>query len=465
MTNYQWIDNPTVSQVAEYNPDILNNCLMHLKYNNIPSNKHIFCFNKGNVNSDGCADLIDAQLSTNRVFSQAGQYSINIPVSGNYDVVLVGAGAGGAWGMDVYAVRSSASGGSGAAFVGNIYIPAGTYSCTVGAGGASAGNGGTGGAGGDTSIGSIISAGGGSAGAYATWGNRRASSGGTMSVNTTINSSTLNSSGNNGTTAYNASSQGGQSLYNGYGQGGSATTTSASKGVDGFLSIKLNLSSYINYKIGGSYPNLLGTTISGENFTLTGLNSDDASSLADGTYNKFLGSDGSSELLKNTIYRQAQSPTARTGDIWINTSQEPFVPLKWNGSAWVSYSKIPLGTFTVSNGTITSYKTFSYNQNGYNLNSRSPLGKPSGKYINIELPASGSTLTAPYTGLISIMLIANAVQFYNTSRGGLFHGIANQNSGACGISIPCQKGDTIKVHYSGYSSLYYFKCFPDEGAV
>lgn len=33
MTNtYEWTDNPTVSGISVYDPDVLNDCLMHLKY-------------------------------------------------------------------------------------------------------------------------------------------------------------------------------------------------------------------------------------------------------------------------------------------------------------------------------------------------------------------------------------------------------------------------------------------------
>ena len=62
--NYIWVDNPTVSQVSTYNPDVLNDCLMHLKYDNIPSNTKLFSFNSGNVDSNGDADLIDASFSS-----------------------------------------------------------------------------------------------------------------------------------------------------------------------------------------------------------------------------------------------------------------------------------------------------------------------------------------------------------------------------------------------------------------
>ena len=33
-TNYNWVDDPTVAGVSAYDPDVLNECLMHLKYNN-----------------------------------------------------------------------------------------------------------------------------------------------------------------------------------------------------------------------------------------------------------------------------------------------------------------------------------------------------------------------------------------------------------------------------------------------
>lgn len=465
MTNqYNWVDNPTEAQVAQYNPDILNECLMHLKYDNIPANNTICCFNKGNTDLNGFADLIDAQLTTNLVFSQPGTYTVNIPESGNYDVVLVGGGAGGAWGFDVYAVRSTASGGSGAAFVGNIYIPAGTYTCTVGNGGADAGNGGYGGAGGTTSINGIISAGGGAYGAYATWGIRQQSVGGTISVNTTVNSATINSNGNNGTTAYNDFSAGGASLYSGLGKGGDAYPTYAVSGNAGYLSIKMSGASYINYKIGGNYAPLKGTLNNGESFVINGLNSDNALYLSNGTYNKFVGADGSGELLKNTVFKQAASPAASVGDVWYNTALEPCSLLKWNGTAWENYEKIPLGSFTVNNGTVTDFRTFSYNQNGHRANMNCPLGKPSVYFKDLVLPASGSSVVAPFNGYVQLAALScNSLQLYNTTRSSFWQAIDNQNGSAASISVPCQKGDNILLYYN-ITTLSWFRCYADEGS-
>ena len=462
---FNWVDNPTVAQVSEYNPDILNECLMHLKYNNIPSNTKIFSFNSGNVDANGNADLIDVQLSTELVYTQPGVYSVTVSESGYYDVVVIGGGAGGAWGMNVYSIRSSSSGGSGAGFAGRIYIPAGTYTCTVGAGGAAAGNGGYGGGGGATSIGNIISAGGGAQGAYATWENRVQSTGGVISVQAETDYSTLNSNGNNGTVTFNSNSAGGASLYNGFGRGGDASCYGASNGANGYLSIKLQGQSYINYKIGGAYPELKGTMPDGEQFTITGLNSDDAVYLSNGTYNKFVGADGSSELLKNDIFIQSLSPSANTGDVWFNTSFEPCSLLKWNGSQWDVYNKIPMCKFTVNNGAISSFQTFPYNQNGYTPTMRSPLGKPSGKYVDLTFPSSGGTVIAPYNGYIQLSSLAcNSMDLCNNTRGNYRNSVSNQNGGISSVTVPCQKGDEIQVYYN-LSSVSWFRCYADEGAI
>ena len=58
MTNtYEWTDNPTVSGVSVYDPDVLNECLMHLKYD-IPSSydskiENCSTKNLSNVTTDG----------------------------------------------------------------------------------------------------------------------------------------------------------------------------------------------------------------------------------------------------------------------------------------------------------------------------------------------------------------------------------------------------------------------------
>lgn len=462
---YNWTDNPTEAQISAYNPDVLNDCLMHLKYDNLPAKTNVYCMNCGNTTSAGEADLIESELSTNLVFATAGTYTVNIPTSGIYDVVAIGGGAGGAWGYDVYGIRHTASGGSGAGFVGKIYIAAGTYTASVGAGGAPAGNGGYGGAGGNTEIVGIISAGGGAAGAYATWGNQTGSAGGVMSISTAVESSSLNVNGNSGSGAFNAASAGGAGVLNGYGKGGDATLSSSYYGSAGFLSLNFSGQTYINYKIGGSYPVLKITDLSGEQFVINGLNSDDSQYLTDGTYHKFVGADGSSELIKNTIYKQAMAPVANSGDVWVNTSQEPITVFQYNGSSWESYDKIPLGKIVVSNGVISAFETFPYNQNGYNTNMRSPLGKLSGAFSNLIFPASGGLVIAPHNGYVQLSALAcGFLQVYNESRNGYLCAVTNQGEGVASAGVPCQKGDAIRIYYS-ITTLSWFRCYADEGAI
>ena len=148
--------------------------------------------------------------------STAGTYSLELLETGKYEFYCVGGGGG------YYSTLSgtrpiSAGGGSGAGFIGIINITKGSISLTVGAGGVGHSKDGTSTAGGTSSIGSLVSCGGGGPGRLSGGGGV----GGTITLNVTPVSSTLNSSGNRGnatSSGYNAT--GGASVYNGYGAGG-----------------------------------------------------------------------------------------------------------------------------------------------------------------------------------------------------------------------------------------------------
>ena len=458
MTNYNWTDNPTQADVSVYNPDVLNECLMHLKYDNnhIPSTR--FCFNSGNTNSYGNADLIEASLSTNIKYATPGAYVFTAPSDAYYEVVMAGGGGSSASGCTLYSTVSYAGGGSGAVFVGEVFLTAGEHYVTVGSAG---GNN-------NTSLDNLIIAGG---GGNATLTNFNAlctnQRGGSVSINAAVQNVSVNSNGNaGGFSNGNIAQYGGASVYYNYGKG--ADSGCGSEATCGYFSVKLN--SYdknISYKIGGNYPSLTGTLTSGEKFVLDGLNSDDADLLSNGVYHKFVGADGSSELLKNQIFKQSISPNANVNDVWLNTSCEPVTTLKWNGSDWVRYDKIPLGQITISNNSITAVSTFPYNQNGYDFNSKSPLAKPSGIYTDLILPASSGYITAPYNGVIQLASnSANYMQLYNSSRNGYLAALPalqnNDRQSMC-LSIPCQKGDQIQIFYT-MDSLRWFRCYADEGS-
>jgi len=55
-TNYLWTDNPTEANIAVYEPDILNECLMHLKYTDTKLTN--FCINSASVDSNGKPNLL-----------------------------------------------------------------------------------------------------------------------------------------------------------------------------------------------------------------------------------------------------------------------------------------------------------------------------------------------------------------------------------------------------------------------
>ena len=132
MTNFKWIDNPTENDISVYNPDVLNECLMHLKYNNIQKQYTKFCFNSGNVDIYGNADIVNANLSTNIEYSSPGTYSFYAPIEGYYEIIMVGGGGSGTSGLTSMSTISYAGGGSGAVFAGEIYLSAGTHSVVVG---------------------------------------------------------------------------------------------------------------------------------------------------------------------------------------------------------------------------------------------------------------------------------------------------------------------------------------------
>lgn len=130
------------------------------------------------------------------------------------------------------------------------------------------------------------------------------------------------------------------------------------------VSVSTATSCYFN--VGGSYPSLTATKANGKQFTRMAINSLNCSSLANGTYNVFVGETGDAYALKNTIFTQSNQPTnAIANDIWLKTLQ-PLSAYKYDGTTWNEFDDISLGTVTISNGVIIAAKTNRYNVNGYN---------------------------------------------------------------------------------------------------
>ena len=141
----------------------------------------------------------------------AGTYTVTIPVTQTYDIIMVGAGGGGDKGA-IY--TSYGGGGSGAAFVGKANLTAGSLKVVVGKGGTNGYQGGTEATnGGNTSVGSFYVGG----GAKGTNGG----AGGSKGLCPT-QSYTKWVAGNAGKAGY-ASNNGGASVYGSYGAGAAAS--------------------------------------------------------------------------------------------------------------------------------------------------------------------------------------------------------------------------------------------------
>lgn len=180
--------------------------------------------------------------------STSGTATVNIEYDGYYELTVIGGGSGGAFEYSAKYADGAAGGGSGAGLIGVAYLTKGSYSVTVGAGGAgkwdnNASETVTASAGGASKFGSIVTAGGGSAPkAVYNGGTQTAGAGGTLSyTSSAFRSTSLAKNGNAGTTNNNASTNtaysGGAAVYGGYGAGGKAQYGGAYAGGTGYVKV------------------------------------------------------------------------------------------------------------------------------------------------------------------------------------------------------------------------------------
>ncbi|MFA7657946.1 MAG: hypothetical protein WCY19_00770 [Candidatus Gastranaerophilaceae bacterium] len=123
----------------------------------------------------------------------------------------------------------------------------------------------------------------------------------------------------------------------------------------------------ITPKIGGTYKNLVMADYQGTQTTISSAAAISMSGKPNGDYNIFITAAGVLYTLDNTIYRQAARPTMLAGDVWFNTSAEPFSCIKYDGTNDVEFLDVPLGSVTIASSAITEIVTFPFNQNGHNV--------------------------------------------------------------------------------------------------
>lgn len=110
---------------------------------------------------------------------------------------------------------------------------------------------------------------------------------------------------------------------------------------------------------------------------------------------------------KNCLYQATQPIVYDVENYWFNTETGKFYETKNSGASWSEFRAIPAFTITFDKGKITSLKSCGVhelvNSNATNLSNYgkqviSGLGKPSNKYIDFTLGASGVAYIAPANG-------------------------------------------------------------------
>lgn len=130
----------------------------------------------------------------------------------------------------------------------------------------------------------------------------------------------------------------------------------------------------ITPKIGGTYPNLVFLDYEGTQSTISSTPAYiSMTGKPDGSYNIFIKPDGTLYTLANKIYKQPSRPTLLDGDIWLNTSVEPFNCIKYDGTNDVKFLDVPLGKVTIASAAITKLETFAFNQNGHSISTQTTL--------------------------------------------------------------------------------------------
>lgn len=123
--------------------------------------------------------------------------------------------------------------------------------------------------------------------------------------------------------------------------------------------------------VGGTYGNLVIVDYKGTQTIISSAAQISMSGKPDGDYNIYINPNGVIYTSANKIYRQQARPTMSDGDIWFNTSVEPFNCIKYDGTNDNEFLDVPLGLVTIKNSAITVLKTFPFNQNGYDVNAQS----------------------------------------------------------------------------------------------
>lgn len=219
--------------------------------------------------------------------------------------------------------------------------------------------------------------------------------------------------------------------------------------------ITISTSTSCYFKVGASYPNIVATSTA-NTFEKSYLQNIDMSSEVDGIYNVFISETVNPYALANTIYRQKTQPTANTNDVWLNTAIQPYKAYKYNGSEWVEFLDVPIGSMVVIGEIIASVKTFPYNiiTEKEEITSWGMLDWSGAISANVAYTSSNK-FVAPADGYLIYGYwgtASGALYVNNTVIGGMFgsgqgHGIAYP------LVLLLEKGDTFYQQYANNTTF------------
>jgi len=211
------------------------------------------------------------------------------------------------------------------------------------------------------------------------------------------------------------------------------------------------------------------TDAQGQNTLLSGISS--LTLNTNGSYSVYLGLDGTFEALTSTLTSGKVLPSSPSvNQIHYLTSTEPAQAKVYNGSLWLDYAKVPAGKVTVASGVITSVSTNVYNQNGYNINTNVTLetGTSLAKSIsNMSLPdyskgiakAWNTSHIASSDGWVAVYAFTNTALAYISIDGITFNlGDRSDNYGGGVFAlIPVAKNSTYIATggSSGQTVIFY----------
>jgi|GEM_PF-4302417 len=331
--NYLWTDNPTEANVAVYDPDILNECLMHLKYTDTKLTN--FCINSASVDSNGNPNLLS--YTGNTVKFNCGNALHPIMTSNSQDGwTLSGSHQITSSSNDLYKSFDNTS----STYCVLNHMPTLEEPAYIKVEKSTA-----------FSFDYLF-----------------------IKFKSTINFGDIKS--------FNITDENDDILYSYDNYDDYLHKNEFLIPVYNFNSthLKLIVTSNVNDATYTNFPCIIKlldktqiltlTNIKGNIGNLINVNDCTIPSASNQTYNIFADTEGNAEIFNTPLTKSTLLPTTpTTNHIHLLTSLEPLQAKKYNGTKWEDYNKIPVGyAKTNASGAVYEVKTFPYSQNGYNIN-------------------------------------------------------------------------------------------------